>query len=78
MTPEEQRFLRDFFRSLSDRPLDPDDPAYVGLYEDPALDLVSLDNAARLLRERGDVDGAALLDAEREALADRVAAARRP
>ncbi len=39
MTPEEQRFLRDFFRALSDRPLDPDDPAYVGLYEDPALDL---------------------------------------
>jgi hypothetical protein len=39
MTPEEQRFLRDFFRSLGDRPLDPDDPAYVGLYEDPALDL---------------------------------------
>jgi hypothetical protein len=39
MTPEEQRFLRDFFRSLEDRPLDPDDPPYVGLYEDPALDL---------------------------------------
>jgi hypothetical protein len=39
MTPEEQRFLRDFFRSLTDRPLEPDEPEYIGLYEDPALDL---------------------------------------
>jgi len=39
MTPEENRFLRDFFQALEDRPLDPDDPAYVGLYDDPTLGL---------------------------------------
>lgn len=39
MTPEENRFLRDFFRAVEDRPLSPDDPKYVGLYSDPALGL---------------------------------------
>lgn len=39
MTPEDQVFLRDFFRALQDKPLDPDDPKYIGLYEDPTLDL---------------------------------------
>lgn len=39
MNPEDDRFLRDFFRAVEDRPLDPEDPAYVGLYSDPELDL---------------------------------------
>ncbi len=39
MNPEEDRYLQEFFRAVEDRPLDPDDPAYVGLYDDPALDL---------------------------------------
>ena len=39
MSPEDQVFLRDFFRALEDRPLDPDDPAYIGLYDDPTLGL---------------------------------------
>ncbi|HEY1538469.1 MAG TPA: hypothetical protein VGF63_03650 [Solirubrobacteraceae bacterium] len=39
MAPEDKIFLRDFFRALEDRPLDPDDPAYVGLYDDRDLQL---------------------------------------
>lgn len=39
MAPEDKVFLRDFFQALEDRPLDPDDPAYVGLYGDPELQL---------------------------------------
>lgn len=39
MSAEDQAFLRDFFRALEDRPLDPDDPAYIGLYDDPTLGL---------------------------------------
>jgi hypothetical protein len=39
MSPEEQGFLRDLFRALEDRPLNPDDPAYIGLYDDPTLGL---------------------------------------
>ena len=39
MTPEDQVFLREFFRALQDGPLDPDDPKYIGLYDDPDLGL---------------------------------------
>ncbi len=39
MSPEEQGFLRDFFRALEDRPLNPDEAAYIGLYDDPTLAL---------------------------------------
>lgn len=37
MTPEERTFLKNFFRAVSDQPLDPDDPRYVPLYSDPQL-----------------------------------------
>lgn len=39
MDPEENRYLQEFYRAVEDRPLDPDDPAYVGLYDDPTLNL---------------------------------------
>jgi hypothetical protein len=39
MTPEEQVFLREFFRALQDGPLNPEDPKYIGLYDDPELGL---------------------------------------
>jgi len=48
MSPEDQVYLRDFFRALEDRPLDPEDPAYIGLYDDPTLGLE--DPAELLLR----------------------------
>ena len=35
MTPEDNRFLRDFFRQVSDKPLDPTDPRYIPLYDAP-------------------------------------------
>ncbi len=38
MTPEQNAFLRDFFRSVRFRPLEPDDPRYVSLYDKPGLD----------------------------------------
>ncbi|MGH8899146.1 MAG: hypothetical protein ACRDZ4_19500, partial [Egibacteraceae bacterium] len=38
MTPEQNAFLRDFFRSVRFRPLEPDDPRYVALYDKPGLD----------------------------------------
>lgn len=37
MNPEDNVFVRDFFRALADRPLEPDDPAYVCLYDDREL-----------------------------------------
>lgn len=37
MTPEEQAFLRDFFRKVSDEPLDPDSARYVRIYDEPQL-----------------------------------------
>lgn len=39
MTADEQRFLRNFFQRLEDGPLSPEDPEYVGVYDDPELDL---------------------------------------
>lgn len=39
MDPQDAAFLRDFYRAVEDRPLDPDDRAYVGLYDDVSLDL---------------------------------------
>ncbi len=39
MDAEQDRYLRDFYRAVENRPLDPDDPAYVGLYSDPSLGL---------------------------------------
>jgi hypothetical protein len=39
MDPDESHFLREFYRAVEDRPLDPDDPKYVSLYEDPTLAL---------------------------------------
>lgn len=38
MTPEQNAFLRGFFQSVSFRPLEPDDPRYVPLYDKPGLD----------------------------------------
>lgn len=37
MTPEENAWLRDFFNSVADRPLEPDDPKYICLYDDAEL-----------------------------------------
>lgn len=37
MTPEDRRFLRDFFQAVTDRPLDPDDPLYVPIYDDKEI-----------------------------------------
>lgn len=37
MTPDERTFVRDFFRQVTDRPLDPDDPCYVDIYSDRVL-----------------------------------------
>ena len=37
MNLDDRVFLRDFFRELSDKPLDPGDPRYVPLYEDAAM-----------------------------------------
>ncbi|MGE0680518.1 MAG: hypothetical protein AB7P69_06370 [Candidatus Binatia bacterium] len=37
MTPEERTFLRDFFRAVTDQPLEPTDPRYISLYTDPNL-----------------------------------------
>lgn len=37
MSPDDSVFVRDFFRALVDRPLEPDDPQYVGLYENREL-----------------------------------------
>lgn len=37
VTPEQNAFLRDFFRSVGFRPLEPDDPRYVPLYDKPGL-----------------------------------------
>jgi hypothetical protein len=39
MSEDEQRFLQDFFQKLEDRPLTPEDPEYICLYDDPDLDL---------------------------------------
>ena len=37
MTPDDRIFLRDFFRELSDQPLDPEDKRYIPLYEYPEM-----------------------------------------
>ena len=37
MTPDDRIFLRDFFRQVSDHPLDPEDPRYIPLYDDTEL-----------------------------------------
>lgn len=37
MTPDDQTFLRDFFRQVSDQPIGPEDPRYIPLYEDSEL-----------------------------------------
>lgn len=37
MSPEDRQFLRAFFQAAADRPLDPDDPQYVHLYENESL-----------------------------------------
>ena len=37
MTPEERNFLRDFFRQVSDQPIQPMDPRYIPLYEYPEM-----------------------------------------
>jgi hypothetical protein len=39
MDQDENQFLQEFYQAVVDRPLDPDDPQYVGLYDDPTLDL---------------------------------------
>jgi len=37
MTPDERGFVKAFFRQVTDKPLDPDDPRYVDLYSDRDL-----------------------------------------
>ncbi len=37
MTPDERIFLRNFFRAVTDEPLEPTDPRYISLYDDPEL-----------------------------------------
>lgn len=37
VTQEDRLFLRDFFRAVGEGPLEPDDPRYVPLYEEPEL-----------------------------------------
>lgn len=37
MTPEDRLFLRSFFQAVTDRPLDPDDPLYVPIYDDQRI-----------------------------------------
>ena len=37
MTPDDRIFLRDFFRQVSDRPIGPEDPRYIPLYEHSEL-----------------------------------------
>lgn len=39
MDPDSNRFLLEFYRAVADRPLDPDSPEYVWLYDDPELGL---------------------------------------
>jgi hypothetical protein len=39
MDTESDRFLLEFYRAVADRPLDPDSPEYVWLYDDPKLGL---------------------------------------
>ena len=38
MTPEDNQFLKAFFNAVSDRPLEPDDPRYVPLYDEALTD----------------------------------------
>lgn len=38
MTPEDEQFCRDFYRALAGRPLEPDDPWYVPIYETRELE----------------------------------------
>jgi hypothetical protein len=42
MTAEERGFLKQFFQSVNDQPLEPDDPRYVQLYTQPSADPVEL------------------------------------
>ncbi len=42
MSPEDKTFLRDFFRAVTDRALEPDDPCYVPLYQGVDDDPVEL------------------------------------
>ncbi len=37
MANDDSAFLKDFYRNLRDRPIEPDDPWYVSLYDDPEL-----------------------------------------
>ncbi len=37
VTPEENAWLKAFFNSVADRPLEPDDPKYICLYDDREL-----------------------------------------
>ena len=38
MKPEENQFLKEFFNAVADRPLEPDDPRYVSLYDEALTD----------------------------------------
>ena len=48
MTPETKIFLKNFFRQVSDRPLGPDDPEYIPIYNKP--DLVDSDPVELMAR----------------------------
>ena len=37
MSPEDRQFIRNFFRQVTDQPLEPGDPRYVNIYEDRRL-----------------------------------------
>lgn len=48
MTPEERTFLKNFFRAVTDEPLEPTDPRYISLYTD--RDLVTDDPVELMAR----------------------------
>ena len=47
MKPEDNQFLKAFFNAVSDRPLEPDDPCYVPLYDEALTDADPVQQLAR-------------------------------
>ena len=49
MKPEENQFLKEFFNAVADRPLEPDDPRYVSLYDEALTDDDPVQQLARAI-----------------------------
>ena len=47
MKPEDNQFLKEFFNAVSGRPLGPDDPRYVALYDEALTDADPVQELAR-------------------------------